>query len=188
MKTDEILNSIYSLVAKIKNFSVKIITRNSVFEKDLLMTNDEIRILIRLIEKVCFVVIENDEINKLKTVENLLFLIQEKKETREYHLFTGIVDKWGILLNTPDLNKSCPEEFRQENNAWRKYATKMVELGCEVSNWKFKSDNTEVQKRQKKVLRALMRSTAYFIPQNEQMKDVVAWMLSEMLSEIPEYK
>ena len=137
MKTAEILNLICNLIAKIKGILPGVITRNSEFKKDLSMTDDEINNLFRIVEKVCFVIIENDEIQKLKTVENLLFLIQRENGTKEWYLFAGIVDEFGVLLNTPNLNNMCPEEFRQKNNVWKKYATKMVDLGCDISNWKF---------------------------------------------------
>ena len=98
-------------------------------------------------------------------------------------LFSGNPFPMGGLSNEHELAKECPEEFRQ-GNPWSLYAFRLFAEGANIANWKWKSNNETERQRQRACLEALLGTFEL----SQQDKEAVAgWMLSEMLTEVPEY-
>ena len=98
-------------------------------------------------------------------------------------LFEGEPELLGGLSNEDELDGLCPKEFRRRNR-WSEYASKLFFCGANISNWKWKSENDEEKRKQLNCFSGLLSSFSI----SHQGKEAVAgWMLSEMLSEVPEH-
>jgi len=82
------------------------------------------------------------------------------------------------VLNESMLVEECPVEFRGDN-PWSNY----VDRGGSVENWKWKSDDKTKRTRQMDCLMAINDHSSL---SNENKRAVMGWMLSEMLTEVPE--
>jgi len=98
-------------------------------------------------------------------------------------LFVGSAGPFGGLSNERELVKSCPDEFKK-NNAWSNYASKLFFRGAKIGNWKWKSEDESVRNKQYQCFCGLLGT--FGIGHNEK-ESVAGWMLSEMLTEVPEY-
>lgn len=105
------------------------------------------------------------------------------KENPTDILFSGTPEPFGGLTNEHELVKRCPEDFKGAN-LWSSYASKVFFLGADIQNWGWKSADKEIQKRQLGCLKGLL--STYGIA-HEDKEAVAGWMLSEMLTEVPEY-
>jgi hypothetical protein len=98
-------------------------------------------------------------------------------------LFAGSPEPFGGLNNEDELAKACPEEF-QGDNPWSDYAMKLFYFGGNIKNWKWKSEDKAVKNKQFACFHGLLGT---FGLRNEDKEAVAGWMLSEMLTEVPEY-
>ena len=98
-------------------------------------------------------------------------------------LFTGVPQPLGGLSNEDELTETCPDEFKG-NNPWSSYANQIFFRGANISNWKWKSDDEGEQQRQIGCFHGLLGT---FGISHEDKSAVAGWMLSEMLTEVPEY-
>jgi hypothetical protein len=98
-------------------------------------------------------------------------------------LFAGQPGILGGLSNEDELAGLCPEEFKNKN-PWSDYAMKLFYRGGNIANWKWKSNYGSARRHQRGCFSGLLGT--FSLPY--QAKTAVAgWMLSEMLSEVPEY-
>ena len=100
--------------------------------------------------------------------------------TRTAPLFAGRVLPHGGLSNEAELIIDCPREFRQDND-WSVFIRMMYTAGADRSGWKWKSRSKTEKKKQFICFGALLK--ARIMP--EDRVAVAAWMLSEMLVEVP---
>ena len=98
-------------------------------------------------------------------------------------LFKGDAGFLGGLSNEKELTKQCPNSFK-ENNPWSDYAMKLFFNGGNLKNWKYKDLNKKAQTKQFSCFKGLL--STFGIP-HEDKEAVAGWMLSEMLTEVPEY-
>lgn len=98
-------------------------------------------------------------------------------------LFAGQPELLGGLTNEVELAILCPEEFKN-NNPWSDYAMKLFYHGGNIANWKWKSDDTATRRHQRGCFSGLLGTFA--LPHQDKTA-VAGWMLSEMLSEVPEH-
>ena len=99
-------------------------------------------------------------------------------------LFSGEAMPLGGLSNEEELVKLCPREFYEPSNPWSTLGMKIFHKGAVISNWKWKSDDLEVKEDQAACLHGLLGT--YNIGHHDK-RAVAGWMLSEMLSEVPEH-
>ena len=98
-------------------------------------------------------------------------------------LFTGQPQPLGGLSNEDELAKACPDKFKS-GNSWSDYAMQLFFKGGNISNWKWKSDDKAERNRQMGCFRGVLGT---FSLRHEDKEAVAGWMLSEMLTEVPEY-
>ncbi len=98
-------------------------------------------------------------------------------------LFAGNPAPLGGLTNEDELAELCPDEFKN-NNPWSSYAMKLFYSGGNVANWNWKSDNDTVRKHQ---LGCFIGLLGTFGLSHQDKESVAGWMLSEMLTEVPEH-
>ncbi len=98
-------------------------------------------------------------------------------------LFAGNGQPFGGLSNERELAKLCPPEFKR-GNPWSSYASRVFFGGANIANWKWKSDDEAVRRHQKGCFHGLLGT---FDLKHEDKEAVAGWMLSEMLTEVPEY-
>jgi hypothetical protein len=98
-------------------------------------------------------------------------------------LFAGEPEPFGGLSNEHELARECPAEFKEEN-PWSSYAMKLFFFGGNIGNWKWKSDNPAERRQQKNRFDFLLGT---FGLRHEDKEAVAGWMLSEMLTEVPEH-
>jgi hypothetical protein len=98
-------------------------------------------------------------------------------------LFAGKPEMLGGLSNEDELAKLCPGEFKRDN-PWSDYSRKVFFLGANISNWKWKSANPNIRKHQHACWYGLLGT---FGLSRENKEAVAGWMLSEMLSEVPQH-
>lgn len=111
--------------------------------------------------------------------------MQEKSYVSKEDLFKGEQEEFGGLGNESDLLEICPAEFKKNHyNKWVKYAEAMYCYGADVSDWKWKSDHEKEREKQWSCLQAILKSPD--LSQNDK-NALAAWMLSEMLLEVPKY-
>jgi hypothetical protein len=104
-------------------------------------------------------------------------------------LFAGIPGTPGGP-SLEDLYKQCPVEFRRLDSEWHRFATRFrLGGGANGTNWKTRSKDRGVITQQMLCFTAV--SSATVMDKSSitcLMQDsVAAWMLSEMLTELPEY-
>ncbi len=98
-------------------------------------------------------------------------------------LFNGEPMPLGGLSNEEKLAKLCPDEF-QRGNPWSDYAMTLFYRGGKISNWSWKSYDDQIKGRQMACFKGLLGS---FGVSHEGKTAVAGWMLSEMLTEVPEH-
>lgn len=98
-------------------------------------------------------------------------------------LFGGEPEFLGGLSNENELAVACPDEFK-DDNPWSSYAMKLFFSGGKIANWKWKSDDPSERRRQMGCFHSLLGT--FGLP-HEDKEAVAGWMLSEMLTEVPEY-
>ena len=98
-------------------------------------------------------------------------------------LFAGQPEPFGGLSNENELTKACPPEFKTDN-PWSDYAMKLFYQGGNLANWKWKSGDHAERGRQKACFTGFLGT--FGVP-HEDKEAVAGWMLSEMLTEVPEY-
>jgi len=98
-------------------------------------------------------------------------------------LFAGESQVFGGLSNESELSRLCPKEFNR-NNPWSNYAKKFLYHGGGANNWKWKSGDTATRVHQYECFKGLL--TSFSLPHQVKLA-VAGWMLSEMLSEVPEH-
>lgn len=99
-------------------------------------------------------------------------------------LFSGQPNVFGGLSNEAELVKLCPEEFKDRHNKWSDYASKVFFLGADISNWNWKTGEVDIRLKQKRCFYGLLRGWNL---KHEHKEAVAGWMLSEMLTEVPEH-
>lgn len=104
-------------------------------------------------------------------------------QTQSTVLFSGRPEPFGGLSNEDELVKACPDKFKGDN-AWSNYAMQLFYKGGNIANWKWKTEDKTERHRQLGCFRGLLGT---FGIKHEHKEAVAGWMLSEMLSEIPEY-
>jgi hypothetical protein len=92
---------------------------------------------------------------------------------------------YGGLSNQDELVKACPEEFKNENSKWSLYVGKLIESGGKTENWKWQIDDNYERGRMYSFFKTLLKNTGG-LPAAD-CRAVAGWMLSEMLTEVPEY-
>jgi hypothetical protein len=98
-------------------------------------------------------------------------------------LFAGKPEMLGGLTNEDELAGLCPEEFKKKNS-WSDYAMTLFYRGGNIANWKWKSDDDTLRKHQRGCFSGLLGT---FGLRHQDKQSVAGWMLSEMLSEVPEH-
>ena len=98
-------------------------------------------------------------------------------------LFAGNVQPFDGLSNERELAKLCPPEFKR-GNPWSSYASRVFFGGANITNWKWKSDDKAMRNGQMGCFYSLLGT--FGLP-HEDKEAVAGWMLSEMLTEVPEY-
>lgn len=87
--------------------------------------------------------------------------------------------------NELDLHRHCPAVFRDSANPWNVYASRLFYDGGMFTSWDWKqmsrADKAELEVKFTRLLRAT----------NSQLHDdqriaILAWMLNDMLSDVPE--
>ena len=98
-------------------------------------------------------------------------------------LFSGEPGILGGLSNEEELAKVCPEEFKNDN-PWSQYAMQLFYRGGNIANWSWKIEDKSIRWRQLCCFKNLLGT--FGLP-HEDKKAVAGWMLSEMLSKVPEH-
>ena len=98
-------------------------------------------------------------------------------------LFSGKPGFLGGLSNEEELAEICPEEFKKDN-PWSDYTSRIFFGGANTSNWKWATDNQDIRKAQVACFKGLLGG---FALDQEDKEAVAGWMLSKMLTEVPEY-
>lgn len=95
-------------------------------------------------------------------------------------LFAGTPDFFGGISNQIKLTKICPPFFR-EDNEWSRYS-RIFQETRECIKWKWKTDSTDIRRKQLACLNALLNSKEI---STHSLHAIGGWMLSEMITEIP---
>jgi len=98
-------------------------------------------------------------------------------------LFSGRPGFLGGLSNEEELAQICPKEFKKDN-PWSNYASLIFFRGADISNWKWATEGEAIRKVQITCFHGLLRG---FDLAHEDKEAVAGWMLSKMLTEVPEY-
>jgi len=98
-------------------------------------------------------------------------------------LFSSTVEA-GVLSNERRLVHMCPDEFMDDDNPWAQYVMKIATEGCDVSSWKWLTDDEDAREIQFGHFCFLLGAS--HLSHNE-LKGLAGWMLFNMLEEIPEY-
>lgn len=89
-----------------------------------------------------------------------------------------------------DIFRQAPIQFRRLDNAWGQFAGQMIRAGgANATDWKFRSKDPETKIQQMECLSVVV-SVAMRAPDSEttyKANAVVAYMLSEMLTETPAF-
>ena len=98
-------------------------------------------------------------------------------------LFTGEAQPTGGLSNEDELAVACPPEF-DSNNPWAQYAERLFYLGADISSWEYTDETPD--KARPKLLRLHALLGSFELDQDRKFA-VAGWMLSIMLSALPEF-
>ena len=101
----------------------------------------------------------------------------------EPELFSGKPLSMGGLSNELKLVKLCPPEFRSDN-PWSDLAARELRHPAETSNWKWKIKYAFMREQYLDRYHALLGSEGLEFPDRIA---IGGWMLSEMLTEVPQY-
>jgi len=106
-----------------------------------------------------------------------------KEEQTTSILFAGIPTIFGGLTNERELIEECPPIFWMYDNPWLIYVKKvMAQGGGRTNTWKWKSDCEREQRKKLAYFVSMLQSFIEF----ENKTAVAAWILSEILEEVPE--
>jgi hypothetical protein len=84
------------------------------------------------------------------------------------------------LLDVKQVLRECPDEFKK-TGPWTRFAAKLMIIGLDSSNWKWKISSEE---RYKWIIKLVyLRGSPNFTIEDKMY--IGGWMLSEMLSEVP---
>lgn len=97
-------------------------------------------------------------------------------------LFSGAVTREG-LTNGVELARVCPSQF-VNGNPWVRYAWKFHEHGADTDEWRWKVKDPVTQGLQLSCLVGMLESSRVSLSARVA---AAAWMLSEMLHEVPEH-
>lgn len=100
-------------------------------------------------------------------------------------LFSGNPSSLGGLSNERELARQCPPKFQQRSNKWSHYASLLFFNGGNISKWNWKSDDKDEREKQLACFKALLGT---FDLKHEDKEAVAGWMLSEMLTDVPDAK
>ena len=99
-------------------------------------------------------------------------------------LFGGHPLPDGGLDNEEEVARECPEEFKSENE-WSRYAIYLyTHQVSESGDWKWRSDDLVIRGYQRLCLIAVLET---FDVRHEDNEAIAGWMLSVMLTEVPDY-
>ena len=98
-------------------------------------------------------------------------------------LFSGKPEFFGGLSNEEELAQVCPEEFKK-NNPWSDYVSRVFYYGADIRNWKWVTDDQNIRLTQLGYLRGVLGG---FALDHKDKEAVAGWMLSRILTEVPEY-
>jgi len=98
-------------------------------------------------------------------------------------LFSGKPGFFGGLSNEMEIAQACPKEFKT-GNPWSDYAMRLFVAGGNIANWKWKSEDEAEQQHQRACFNGLLGT---FGVSTQEKGAIAGWMLSEMLTEVPEY-
>ncbi|MDD5696583.1 MAG: hypothetical protein PHO90_01240 [Candidatus Pacebacteria bacterium] len=98
-------------------------------------------------------------------------------------LFAGKPEPLGGLSNERDLVEICPDDFKSMANPWTDYAADLFYNGGSIKDWKWKTLDAEKQKQQLRCLSGILGGCDLG---HEEKLALAGWMLSEMISEIPD--
>jgi hypothetical protein len=99
-------------------------------------------------------------------------------------LFSGHPIVRGGLSNEEELARLCPSEFLDTHDPWHNCIAEGEFWGRNEQAWKWKNPNPDVQAQQKKCLDNLLDGSRQVLPITTRHA-IAAWMLSEMLEEVP---
>lgn len=105
-------------------------------------------------------------------------------------LFAGSYDSQGIgggfISNRKELVKACPEEFFRNENPWSVYIDKVLQSGgCKSGHWKWQVSDMSERLKMRIYFQVLLSNKGGL--SGTDLRAVAGWMLSEMLTEVPEY-
>ena len=98
-------------------------------------------------------------------------------------LFSGKPGFFGGLSNEAELAQACPKEFKT-SNPWSDYARRLFYTGGNIANWQWKSEDEDERNHQRACFNGFLGT---FGVSTQDKYAVSGWMLSEMLTEVPEY-
>jgi len=101
-------------------------------------------------------------------------------------LFAGKPSAFGGLSNEAELVQICPEPFKSDYNynEWSKAAMMIFFAGGKIGHWKWRTADPAVKQRQMACFNGLLGTWGI---KHEAKEAVAGWMLSEMLTEVPEH-
>jgi hypothetical protein len=102
-------------------------------------------------------------------------------------LFSGHRTHRGGLSNEQELAKLCPSQFLDTQDPWHHYVAESDRVGWDRTKWKWKTTDPAVQTQQEECLDALLDGS-YERLSITMRRVIAAWMLSEMLEDVPPIK
>lgn len=117
---------------------------------------------------------------------NIWWKEKERENMSSKILFSGKLYplNTGGISNEKELVSMCPAEFKEKDNVWSNYARMLFCRGADIKNWQWNTEDEEIRTSRFAYLRGILRADDLEI---EDRKAVAGWMLSEMLTEVPEY-
>lgn len=180
-------------VVLIRNYrsNIAVIAHSPEQLEDLTSLYDERRRTIYLVRIVALLPIAGEEFIEYVSSQGLVDEETLKEARRQESenlkklqnmLFSG-EPRGGGLSNEEALSRVVPEEFKSDN-PWSTYAMRIFFLGADISNWKWRAEDEVERRKQRACFTALLGT--FSLP-HEDKEAVAGWMLSAMLTEVPEY-
>jgi hypothetical protein len=98
-------------------------------------------------------------------------------------LFSGTPSPFGGLSNERELARQCPPEFKRRN-PWSDAAMLLFFRGGKLNHWLWKSADPQIASKQLRCFKGLIST---FDLKHEDKEAVAGWMLSEMLTSVPDH-
>ncbi len=89
-----------------------------------------------------------------------------------------------VRTSAEQLAHNCPKEFYNSSNPWTTYAGQMLFHGKGPEEWKWKFEDEKLKEKYISILTDVMNNRRI---RPSAIIAVIAWKLSEMLSEPPQY-